>query len=432
MINGGEQTAAVERQPQEPPTRQRLVLGFVLLVTLLVSYLDRVNVSVLIADKQFLTDMGILGQPVKMGLLLTTFLFAYGLSNLLLSPLGDKLGPRKAMITAIALWGISLLVGGFASVFPFMIASRIMLGLGEGMHWPMQSKFVKNWFPLNERAKANAAWLFGLMVGPAVAMPFFTWMVQTHGWRMVFFFLAALSVVPILMIWFLTADTPRESKKINQAERELIESALAEESKQQVAQTSLWASIRVIITNYRFWLNAVNYFSNAIVWWGTMAWLPSYLKEVRGFSWGTMGALSSLPYVLGVICLVYFAHLSDKTGRRALFAALSMLIASIGVYGGAMAQDNVTSAIMMSVGIAGLGIGMPANHSILQQLVPANAIGAGAGLMNGISSMVSALSPMIIGILIAATGNYVAGLLFLVGVGIVGAICAALLSLQKY
>lgn len=34
----------------EKPSRQRLVLVLVLLVTLLVAYLDRVNVAVLVAD----------------------------------------------------------------------------------------------------------------------------------------------------------------------------------------------------------------------------------------------------------------------------------------------------------------------------------------------------------------------------------------------
>lgn len=417
---------------QERPTRQRVVLAFVLLITLLISYLDRVNVSVLIADKTFLTDMGILGDPVKMGLLLTTFLFAYGASNLLLSPLGDYLGPRKAMCISILLWAGSLLLGGIASTFMAMIVARVVLGLGEGMHWPMQSKFVKNWFPPGERAKANAAWLFGLMAGPAMAMPFFTWMVANYGWRPVFFFLASLSIIPLVLIWFFTADTPRDSKKVNKEELTLIETALAEEAKYEVKQESFWKGIKYFAGNYRFWLNAINYYSNAIVWWGTMAWLPSYLKVARGFSWGAMGALSALPYLLGVICLIYFAHLSDKTGRRAPFAAASMLIASLGVYFGAMATDNVTSAIMISIGIAGLGIGMPANHSILQQLVPANTIGAGAGMMNGTSSMISAMSPTIIGMLIATTGSYVGGLMFLVGAGVIGFSCMMILVYQKY
>ena len=61
------------------------------------------------------------------------------------------------------------------SSFALMLVSRGMLGLGEGMHYPVQMKFVKNWFPPLERGKANSVWQFSLFVGPAIAMPFFAW-----------------------------------------------------------------------------------------------------------------------------------------------------------------------------------------------------------------------------------------------------------------
>ena len=174
------------------PTRQRVVLVLILLVTLLVAYLDRVNVSVLLADNKFLTDMGIKGQPVQMGLLMTLFLIAYGISNILLSPLGDILGPRKAMSLSILLWAGALFMGGIAATFTTMLVARLILGLGEGMHWPMQSKYVKNWFPPHERGKANAVWVVGLMAGPAITMPFLTWAIHSYGWRTSFFILVVL------------------------------------------------------------------------------------------------------------------------------------------------------------------------------------------------------------------------------------------------
>ena len=126
------------------PTKQRVALVVILLVTLLIAYLDRVNVSVLLADNVFLTEMGIKGNPVQMGMLMTIFLIAYGISNVILSPLGDILGPRKAMSLSILLWAGSLFLGGLASTFTTMLVARFILGIGEGMHWPMQSKFVKN------------------------------------------------------------------------------------------------------------------------------------------------------------------------------------------------------------------------------------------------------------------------------------------------
>lgn len=416
------------------PTKQRYVLVAILLVTLLVAYLDRVNVSVLVADNVFLTEMGIKGNPVQMGMLMTLFLIAYGVSNVFLSPLGDILGPRKAMSLSILLWALSLLVGGLASTFFIMLAARVILGLGEGMHWPMQSKYVKNWFPPLERGKANATWLVGLMVGPAVAMPFFTWVIQGFGWRDSFFLLTGIGLIPLILLWFFTTDHPHQHKGVNQAELVHIETALKleAEAEAKMGKATLWENMQVFIFNYRFWLLTCYYFCLASIFWGTMAWLPSYLKAARGFSWAAMGAWSSLPYVLGVISVVFFGWLSDKAGRRAPFGSIALLGAAAGIYFGAHAPDNTTAAILISLGIASIGIGLPASWALLQQIVPGKAVGAGAGMMNGVSNGGSAFSPVLIGFFISASGSYVGGLMFLVALGLVGAACMLVLALQKY
>ena len=416
------------------PTRQRVLLVLILLVTLLIAYLDRVNVSVLLADNTFLTEMGIKGQPMQMGLLMTVFLIFYGISNVFLSPLGDILGPRKAMSLSILLWGISLVIGGIASTFTIMLAARVILGIGEGMHWPMQSKYVKNWFPPHERGKANAVWVVGLMAGPAIAMPFLTWAIQSYGWRMSFFILVAFGLIPLILLWFFTTDFPSEHKGANKAERDLIEEGQKAEKELEAlaGHTTVWENMKVFIFNYRFWMVTLYYFCLASIFWGTMAWLPSYLKVARGFSWAAMGAFASLPYILGIASVLASGYISDKMGRRAPICIVSMLGAAAGIYFGAYAPDNTTAAILISFGIASIGLGIAPAWALVQQIVPGKAIGAGAGMMNGVSNGGSAFSPVLMGFFISISGSYVGGLMFLVGLALFAACCAAVLSYQKY
>ena len=70
----------------EKQTRQRYFLAFVLFVVVFFSYIDRVNVSILVADNAFLADMGIVSQAVQKGMLMSVFLFAYMFGNVLLGP----------------------------------------------------------------------------------------------------------------------------------------------------------------------------------------------------------------------------------------------------------------------------------------------------------------------------------------------------------
>jgi len=416
------------------PTKERWLLVGILMITLLIAYLDRVNVSVLLADNLFLTDMGIKGQPVQMGLLMTLFLIAYGISNVFLSPLGDLLGPRKAMSVSIFLWCFSLFLGGIASTFTIMLAARLILGIGEGMHWPMQSKYVKNWFPPSERGKANALWVVGLMLGPAITMPFLTWLIHGFGWRMSFFVLIGFGLIPLLLLWFRTTDFPNQSKHCNQAERDWVEAGNKIEREQEAAagRTSVWENMKVFIFNYRFWVLTLYYFCLASIFWGTMAWLPSYLKVARGFSWAAMGAWSSLPYILGILSVLASGYIADFLGRKAPLGILAMLGAACGIYFGAYAQDNTTAAIIISVGIACIGFGIAPAWALVQQIVPGKSVGAGAGMMNGVANGGSAFSPVLIGFFISASGSYVGGLMFLVGLGVLAACCAILLTLQKY
>lgn len=414
-------------------TNQRFVLAGILLLTLLIAFLDRVNISVLVADNEFLTYMGIQDNPVQMGLLMTVFLIPYGFSNVFLSPLGDIYGPRKAMSLSILMWAIATMMGGLATTFVMMLISRVVLGVGEGLHWPMQSKYIKNWFPPSERGKANSLWLLGLMLGPALAMPFFTWLVHYYGWKLSFLVLVLFSVLPLILLWWFTTDHPFQSKCVNAQELSLIESGLQAErqSEQSMDEESLWDSMKIFILNYRFWLVVIWYCCQASVFWGTMAWLPSYLKVARGFSWAAMGAWSAFPYILGAVSLLIFGWLSDKIGRRAPFCALGHLGIGVGIYLAAHAADNITAAILLTLGIASLTIGLPAIWSLVLQMCPGKTVGAGAGIVNGVGNGFSALAPILMGYFISTDG-YVGGLMYLVGLAAIGVISMLILSWQKY
>ncbi|MGA3115974.1 MAG: MFS transporter [Syntrophobacteraceae bacterium] len=424
--------AAIAAQAIAEPTHVRHQLALILLVTLLVAYIDRVNVSVLIADKSFLDAMGIASDAVAKGSLMTVFLVCYGLGNVIFSPIGDWLGPRRAMLVSIVLWAAACIFGGLAGTFLVMISSRALLGFGESLHWPMQSKFVKNWFPTDERGKANSTWLIGLSLAPMISMPLFAWMIPALGWRGNFFFLAALGVIPLILVWFFTADHPHLHRRINAAERNYIEAALKTEMEAEgkLAQASLWENMKVFIRDYRFWLVVIYYSGVTSIWWGTMAWLPSYLKNARGFNWAAMGALASLPYIIVFIITIFSGHASDKAGRRAPFTMVGLLGASVCIYLGAYAESNLAAALLISAGIGSLAIATPAGWSLLQQIVPAKAVGAGAGMMNGVANGISALAPVVIGFLIGVTGSYVGGLLYLVGWGLVSAAACLILMLK--
>lgn len=417
------------------PTRQRFVLLVVLFVGISIAYLDRVNVAVIVANEQFLADMGIAGDPVRVGLLMSVFLLAYGLANVLLSPLGDYLGPRKAMIIAYLLICASLLLGGVAGTLGVLLASRVLLGVGEGLYYPMQNTLVKNWFPPVERGRANTVWLLGQSLAPALAMPVFTWLVSQYAWQSTFHFSLALSLAALGLIAWMTADSPAAHKRVNAREREHIEQALAlEQHANQAPGPDNAAPERAgkrYLFDYRFWLLMLILASNSILSWGLLSWFPSYLKQARGFSWEAMGMMSALPFVFGLVFKLVAGVLIDRAGRSAPVMLISALLCASGLYLGMHIEHPYTATLTLALGIGFSSMQIPAVFTLLQGLVPARGMSSAGGTLNGIAVGFGALSPVLIGFTTSASGSFDAAFHLIIAIVLAGGALAAVLAAQK-
>lgn len=419
----------------ESPSRVRVWLLVILSFTVLVAYLDRVNVSVLIAFPRFLQEMGIKNNPVGQGLLMTFFLVAYGLGNILLGPVGDRLGPRKTMCVALVTWTAPLLAAATARTVNLLYAAMLVLGVGEALHYPMLIAFVKNWFPHEERGKANSSWLLGQMIGPALGMACFAAVIAAYGWRAIYWLCAVLSLVAIPLVWFFTTDRPDQHKWVNQAELEHITQGQIEDAANRekgVSSGNAWHNFAALIRNPDFCCSAFAFWASSSMWWGIMSWLPQYLRVARGFSWAKMGFFSSLPYIFGLLGLISAGVVADRMKKAAPLNCVGLAGCALFIGLAAIVHNSYLSASLLCVALFFKGASIPMAWTVLQAFIPANMMGQAAGLQNGSAQLVGSLSPMVVGFLIGATGTYTAGLMYLVAFGLLGAACGFYLVLRKY
>jgi len=421
--------------PARVPSRVRVWLLAILSFTVLVAYLDRVNVSVLIAFPRFLQEMGLKNNPVGQGLLMTFFLIAYGLGNILLGPIGDRLGPRKTMCVALVSWTVPLLAAAMARTVTLLYAAMLVLGVGEALHYPMLIAFVKNWFPREERGKANSSWLLGQMIGPALGMACFAAVIAAYGWRAIYWLCAILSMVSIPLVWFFTTDRPGQHRSINQAELEHIARGQTQEdatADRGAPSRAAWGNFLALIKNPDFCCCALSFWASVSMWWGIMSWLPQYLRVARGFSWAKMGFFSSLPYIFGLLGLISAGIVADRMRKAAPLNCFGLAGCALFIGLGAVVHNGYWSACLLCVALFFKGVSIPMAWTLLQAFVPAGMIGQAAGLQNGSAQLVGSLSPMIVGFLIGATGTYTAGLMYLVGFGFLGAASGFYLVLRRY
>jgi sugar phosphate permease len=410
--------------------RYRYLIVTVIWGVFLFGAFDRTAISLLLADPRFLKDMGLETSPERQGLLMTFLLLPYALSNIFLGHTADRWGPRKVLTVMTGLWSGAAIWMGTISSYATMLVGRVLRGTAEGPLFPVANRYIRYWFPPSERGGANAIWTSGMRAGMTVAVPLLTLAMGAWGWRSALFIQAAFILLLVMPgIWFLTGDAPENTRGVESTERNYIAEGRAAEKEKSLGGSGDLSSL---LRNYHFWLMVTYHFAVLATFAGLTTWLPKYLRDARGFNIRQMVLFTSLPYLGSFLSSLVFGFLSDRIGRRALLCTLSLAGAATSIGFAALVTDPIVCGLLMVWGLIMWGIGTPAYYAIMQRIIPARIMATGIGIDNGLANFGSALAPAVVGFLIAATGSYLGGLLFIAVLGWIGAVGAAVLALQKY
>lgn len=394
-------------------TKKRHKVAIAISVAFFVAYFDRTNVSVLIANHTFTDSLGITGNKFAQGLLLTGFLFPYGLCNFFTGPLGDKVGGRRGVIWSIIAWTVLMCAMGLVSNFALMLVLRILLGFGESIMTPSCNMIVSEWFPDRERARANSAWLGGLFLAPAVSFPVIVWIVNTFGWRESFFVLAAFGAVvalPMMVRW--TANRPEDMHRVSAAELDYIRAGQAEPAEAEPTRTAL----RKLFANRRYWICVFSYMGYGLGFWGLSSFVPSYLEHARHLNFTSSGTFAVVPWLAAAVLSTLAGLLGDRLPRRRvlMWSGGYLLGAALSYLGVATGTVSMSIALI-SAAIGFLGFTLPPMWAVIQELTPRGTTGLSTGITNGFSYIASAFGPALVGALVDATGSYDLGFFLLAG-----------------
>ncbi|OJY02176.1 MAG: hypothetical protein BGP04_12735 [Rhizobiales bacterium 62-17] len=401
------------------PTKKRWAIAFILFLAVLSAFFDRISVAVLFTNTDFQNAMGTGFNPTLLGLLMTSFVFAYGCSGVLLSFVGDIYGLRRSLAIGTACWGVLMALMGGAGSFTAMLTLRILLGIAEGPQFSITNSLVKRWFPRREQARANSIWMVGSPLGSAIGFPLMIYLETVYGWRTAFILLAALNLAVILpLVLFVLRDGPPA---------QLAPKPVA----QAAPQSSYLSQIGLFCRDWRFWMLVIFNSAALIYLWGLNSWLPSYLVRERGFDPRQTSFYSFLPFFMMFLGEVLAATLSDRLGRRAIVCFVGLFMAGVSMYAVSVVADAQTAALLIAVSAFFWGAALPPLFALSLQILPPRAIAAGVGMFNGIGNIIGALSPLVMGALIASTGAFGAGLMVLVGATLVGSL-AMLPLVRRY
>lgn len=402
-----------------------------LLVVVAISYVDRINIAVLITDQSFLQHMGMEPQDrFSQGLLATAFMVGYGVSSVVLTPFcAALLGVRRSLVIGLIFWGVVTYVSPLMQSYGLLLMSRVLLGISEGPLFALAGAYIKAHFEASENGKPNSLVNMGTGLGLAIGYPFIGFLLSAHSWDSSFHILGLMNIllgIPLVLAFVRMPTTGGEQSR----------PASARTSLQQVGQI-----IRGSLQTRHLLLITLLTSAFLAYLWGSSNWLPTYLKEARGFNLRDLGWIASLPQYATIAAVFIGGMIIDRLSRERVPLIFVGAATGVGlfIWLAISVSDRYVAAMCLIAANFCWGLASPAIPSTVQYFSQAQHVASAFGVVNGVGSLFAGLMPALMGWVIAhfADGNaasgagFAAGFGVLIGTQLVVAICGLVLYLQE-
>lgn len=381
---------------------RHLILGLMCMLYF-VAYIDRVNISV--AAPFIREEFGL--TPTELGILFSAFAYPYAAMQIFGGWCADKFGPRIVLTVLSLIWATATILCGFAWGLTSLLVFRMILGLGEGGAFPTATRAFTFWLPATERGFAQGITHSFARLGGAVTPPIVIGIVAWYGWRESFIALGVLSLLwTALYVWFFR-NTPIEHKWMTPGELKEIGIDTAKMKQTSRGKTPWAEMIR------KMWLVTFVDFCYGWSLWVFLTWLPSYLKDARGFDLKQLALFASLPLLAGVVGDTLGGVVSDQIYKRTGNLKIARRIMLVIGQGGALvfilpvvgATDPVVAVALLSASFFFLEL----TNAVLWSLpmdIAGRYAGTAGGMMNTGFGVAGMISPVAFGYLIQKTGSY--------------------------
>ncbi|MDE3226467.1 MAG: MFS transporter [Nitrospirota bacterium] len=385
--------------PDEAPSKTRWVILGLLLAISVITYIDRVNISV--TARQMMPALGL--TEVQMGEVFSAFVLGYALGQVPGGWLGDRWGPRVVLAIALVWWSIFTALTAVAATLPIasllgilgsLVLVRFLMGAGEAAALPNFNRTVANWFPSSERGLGMGIAIGGLGVGSALTPPLTAWIMVNFGWQTAFYIAGAVGLL-VAGCWYAYAtDRPSDHPHVNRAELDLIAGPGAAPTPAVVPVP--W---RAFVRTPTVWWLVLSYTCLGYVAYVYLSWFYLYLVNVRGFGLLRGAVYVAAPFVaIAALCPLGGWVTDRMVGKlginrgRAWVGGLGMLLASASILLGAYTEAPFVALGLLSLGAGWLYFSVGAYWASTVDLSKPHA-GTLSGIMNTGANIGGTLSP---------------------------------------
>jgi MFS transporter, putative metabolite:H+ symporter len=351
---------------------------------------------------------GILGSSLLVG-----FLFGALWAGIL----GDKIGRRAVMVSALVLYCVASIVAAAAPDFVVLFLARVVAGMGTGAESAIVAPYLSEFVPSRVRGRyvGSIAGFFAFGYVFASLLGYFVVRDLPDGWRWV----QVITALPILMLLWWRRSLP-ESPRFLQAhgrteEAERVVGAIEAEVAAQAGPLPPVSSVtagpdvqvssgrvvdnlrallaaglrRTTITSWIYWFVAI------FTYYGFFTWIPSLLVK-QGFDISKSFQFSILIYLAQIPGYYSAAFVSERLERKWTIA-LYLAGGAVGALGLAFAGSGTEILVWGMVLSFFMNGNAALEYSYTSEIYPTMIRTTGLGVASAVGRVGGIIAPIIIG-----------------------------------
>ncbi|HVL75249.1 MAG TPA: MFS transporter [Noviherbaspirillum sp.] len=149
---------------------------------------------------------------------ITVFSIAYGLSQLIFGPVGDRYGKYLVVGLASMACALTALLCALAPGYGLLLGARLLAGATAAAIIPLAMAWIGDVVPYQERQPVIARFLIGQVLGLSSGVLLGGLAADIGNWRLPFFFISAVFVVVSVAILSLNRRLPAHARITHRAE----------------------------------------------------------------------------------------------------------------------------------------------------------------------------------------------------------------------
>ncbi|KAJ2928711.1 hypothetical protein H1R20_g8390, partial [Candolleomyces eurysporus] len=227
------------------------------------------------------------------------------------------IGARSWLTICVVGWGAAQVGMAFVPNWNLLCLTRALLGVFEAGFFPALTFIITTWYKRGEVQKRLA--LLSKFENTGL-----------NGWQWIFLLEGLLTIVLGVLTWLFVPDFPGRNTFLTAEQTKMILDRVEADRGDSVPDPISAKKVFTHLCDPMLWSFALMFMSAAMPAYAIGFFITILLRSM-GFTIMEALLLTAPPYVAAAISGFFFAWISDKTGKRAIFIFAQTLITIVGL-----------------------------------------------------------------------------------------------------